>query len=107
MFMFASPNIYTTKKGDDREGVARKTDESEREQILMSYECLRKFAASRRDSDRAFQSRSLRSCETESSTEVRLEWRKELRGDRGYVEKIPGKYMSKEETGQSPFAELS
>lgn len=38
----------------------------------MSYEMSRKFAASRRDSDRAFQSRSLRSCGAEGNTEVRL-----------------------------------
>jgi len=39
MFMFADPDTYTAKKGDDRQGTGE-TDESGREQILMSYECL-------------------------------------------------------------------
>jgi len=55
----------------------------------------RKFAGSRRDSNRTFQSRSLRSCGIESIVSE-AEWRKELKGDRDGG-KSQEKYMNEEE----------
>ena len=55
----------------------------------------RKFAGSRRDSNRAFQFRSLRSCGIESIVSE-AEWRKELKGDQDGG-KSQEKYMNEEE----------
>lgn len=57
----------------------------------------RKFAASRRDSDRAFQSRSLRSCGTESSTGAGLSGGRNWEVIEATWGKSQGKYTSEED----------
>lgn len=81
--------------------VARKRDESGREQILMSYECLgslqsvvARFGSSISISEFKKSRNGGRARGPEST-----EWRKELRGDRGYMGKFPGKVYERKGPG--------
>jgi len=103
MFMFADPDTYTTKKGNDRQDTGVRGNgwiggRANTYELWVS----RKFAASRCDWDRTFQSRSLRSCGTENSSKARMSGGRNWEVIEATWGKSQGKYMSEEDRGNLP-----